>query len=147
MPLPMEIASADEAFAAFFPDGEPEPDTPLGAAFLWWKGLLDQEQYAVALARLTWAPEAWDYRQTAAHLDGWSMMQRVYACDDAPDQIAYVRFMRDSGHVMRAFADAPLDEMYVLTVVLCEDGWWRVWGYSKDYFPPADQVFGRGAQA
>lgn len=142
MPPPLVIASPEDALAAFFPEGEPTPETPLGAAFMWWSALLQQDKYQVAMRRLTWSPPAWDFAQTAQDFDGWSMMQNVYPCDEAPDEIAYVRFMRGSGHAMQAVGDAPLDEVYVLTVVACDDGWWRAWGYSKDYFPPAAQVRG-----
>jgi hypothetical protein len=51
--------------------------------------------------------------------------------------------MRGTGHTMQAVGDARLDEVYVLTVVACDDGWWRAWGYSKYYSPPAAQVRGK----
>ena len=35
-PMPLEMKSADEARQAFFPEGDPVPTNPLGAATLWW---------------------------------------------------------------------------------------------------------------
>ena len=42
---------------------------------------------------------------------------------------------------MRAFEEAPLNQVRILTLALCPDGWWRVWGVSENYLPPASQVF------
>lgn len=71
---------------------------------------------------------------------GWSMMQNVRYCEDAPDQIAYVKFMPDSGWSMRAFDEAPLGQAQILTLVATPDGCWYVWGVSKNYFPSANRV-------
>lgn len=140
-PLPLEIVSDEAVMGAFFPDGGPEPTTPLGAAFLWWKAMLDRDKYGNALRRLSCDPAGWgDYRTTFEALDGWSMMQNVHYCEEAPDEIAYVKFMLDTGFPMRAFAGAALPEAQILTLVLCPDGWWRVWGLSRNYVPSARRI-------
>lgn len=140
-PLPLEIVSSEQAMEGFFPHGNPDPETPLGAAFLWWQALLDREMYPVALGRLSYNPADWgDYRSTFDGLDGWAMMQNVHYCEDAPDEIAYVKFTPDTGFSMRAFAGAPLQQVQILTLVSCPAGWWRVWGISENYFPSARRV-------
>lgn len=140
-PLPLEIVPGDDAMRAFFPDGEPTPEAPLGAAFLWWKALLDIDRYEAALENLSANPDDWgDYRAIFAMLNGWAMMQYVDYCADAPDLIAYVKFMPDPGHAMRAFGPAPLPHVKVLTLVQCRDGLWRAWGLSENHYPTAERV-------
>jgi predicted nucleic acid-binding protein len=141
-PLPLEIVSGEAAHNAFFPDGaEPDLTTPLGSAYLWWAALLNLNEYRVALENLSYNPADWgDYTSVAAELDGWSMMQNVLYCEDAPAEIAYVKFMPDTGWSMRAFDEAPLEVAQILTLVTCSDGCWRVWGISKNYFPSARRV-------
>ncbi|MEP7271788.1 MAG: cytochrome ubiquinol oxidase subunit I, partial [Acidobacteriota bacterium] len=50
-PIPLEIVADEDAMQAFFPDGDPTPETPLGAAFLWWsrRGLPDSEWFLRSL--------------------------------------------------------------------------------------------------
>ena len=64
---------------------------------------------------------------------------RTGSCpDDAT--IAYVRFMPNADHAMKAFGEAPLERVHILTMVLCPDGLWRAWGLSENYFPTAAEV-------
>ena len=140
-PLPLEIVSSEQAMEGFFPDGNPDPETPLGAAFLWWTALLDMNTYSAELKQLSYDPADWsDFRSTFDALDGWAMMQNVHYCDNAPDEIAYIKFTPDTGFPMRAFAGAPLQRVQVLTLVSCPDRWWRVWGISENHFPSARRV-------
>lgn len=140
-PLPLEIVSDEEAREAFFDGAEPDRTTPLGAAFLWWTALQNLNEFRVAIENLSYSPADWgDYTSVAAELDGWLMMQNVRYCEDAPDQIAYVKFMPDSGWSMRAFDEAPLGQAQILTLVATPDGCWYVWGVSKNYFPSANRV-------
>lgn len=140
-PLPLEIVPGEDAMLAFFPDGEPTPATPLGSAFLWWRALLNIDDYLAVLETLSSNPSDWgDFRAIVETLQGWSIMQNVETCADAPDSIAYIKFMPDLGHPMRAFGTVPLTRVQVLTVVKCPDGYWRVWGLSENYFPSAARV-------
>lgn len=146
-PLPMEIVESEEARDAFFPDGQPSPATPRGAACLWWAALLHKEEAAVAgaLQALSVNPADWgaDYGSAATSLDGWAMMQFVEPCPDAPENIAYAKFIPDTGHSMRGCAAAPLQNVKILTVVRCPDELSRVWGLSDDnYRPSAARVYG-----
>lgn len=140
--LPVETVNDEAAQEAFFPDGDPDRATPRGAAFLWWTALLGLPEYRTALEELSYDPAVWgDYSDTVDLLDGWAMMQNVISSTDAPDRLAYVRFMPSTGQSMRAFDDVPLGEVKILTIALCADSWWRVWGISSNYQPPARDVF------
>lgn len=129
MPLPLEIRPDDEAFAQFFPDGEPTPLTPLGAAFIWQAILLnpgpDDPDARSALDKLVVNPADWNgYTQIARDMASLAIMQKVIEAEDAPGRLAYVKFMPDTGHTMRAFDDAPLDDVQILTLAhFPEDGW------------------------
>jgi predicted nucleic acid-binding protein len=141
-PMPLEIVSESEVMEAFFPKGQPDPTDPLGAAFMWWSALLDRAQYFTALQNLTWHPPSWgDYEWASERLSGASMMQFVERCPD-DDYIAYVKFPPGVGHPARVFAEAPLTNVHVLTMVRCSDGWWRAWGLHENRFPSAEEVRG-----
>lgn len=138
--LPLVMVSGEESAEAFFPSGGPDPFTPLGAACLWWMALLDKSESIAALNNLTFHPPAWgDYEEPLAQLSGCGLMQFVVPCpDDAT--IAYVKFMPNADHAMKAFGEAPLERVHILTMVLCPDGLWRAWGLSENYFPTAAEV-------
>lgn len=141
-PLPLEIVSGEAAQEAFFPgDAGPDPTTPLGAAFLWYLAIRDADENRGALEQLTYNPADWNgYASIAASLEGWAMMQNIHYNEEDPDNIAYARFMPDTGWSMRAFADVPLSEVKILTLVRCPDSWWRVWGISTNYIPSANRI-------
>lgn len=144
-PLPLEIADPDVAAAAFFPDGPPTPMTPRGAAFLWWSALIHRDEPGgdEVLQHLSYRPSDWgDFASIAAQLEGWAMMQYVDPCPDAPHDIAYAKFIPDPGHAARSFADAPLPDVHILTVVKHPNGLWQAWGLSHNYYPQAAQVLG-----
>jgi predicted nucleic acid-binding protein len=143
-PLPLEIKSSDEVRQAFFPDANPWPTSPLGAATLWWLALLNKEAagYREALRNLTYYPPVWgDFEGALDWLSGAGMMQFIERCPD-DDDITYVKFMPDVAHPMRAFGDVPLKHAYILTMVLCPDGSWRAWGLSENHFPSVAEVRG-----
>jgi len=68
-------------------------------------------------------------------------MQNVIEAKDALGRMAYVKFMPDTGHNMRAFGDASLPDVQIVTLIRFQDGWWRVWGISRNHFPVASEVF------
>lgn len=145
-PLPFEIVAPGVAATAFFPDGDPSPATPRGAAYLWWAALLHRDEAGEAeiLRNLSYRPADWDdYSGAASRLEGWAMMQFIESCADAPEDIAYAKFMPDPGHSVRSFGDAPLPDVQILTIVRLPDGWWRVWGLSDNHHrPSAARVYG-----
>ena len=143
-PAPLELKSADEVQQAFFPEGGPVPTSPLGAATLWWTALLGKEnaEFDEVLRNLTWHPPAWgDFEWALGWLSHAGMMQFVERCPD-DDEIAYVKFMPNVEHPMRAFGEMPLEHAFVLTMVRCADGLWRAWGLSENHFPTSADVRG-----
>lgn len=141
VPLPLEIVDGEDAMHAFFPDGEPTPYEPLGSAFIWWTASMNRAEFLNELRNLSVNPAVWgDYKTATEMLQGWSMMQFVEYNKDAPDRVAYVKFMQDTGHTMRAFGPAPLKTAMILTLRRCADGIWRVWSLGERVFPSADEV-------
>lgn len=140
--LPLELVSHEAAQDAFFPDGEPDPLTPMGAAFAWWTALKNRTEHEDTLRLLTHHPAAWgDYTWAEQKLSGAAIMQYVVRCpEDA--EIAYVKFMPDIDQPMRAFQEFPLTQALVLTMVRYPDGYWRAWGLSENSFPSATDVRG-----
>ncbi|WP_193044365.1 hypothetical protein [Mycolicibacterium baixiangningiae] len=141
-PLPIEIRTGDEAFGAFFPDGEPTPDEPRGAAFIWWEALRGKAEFLDVLHALTLDPSLWDdYNQAEEILRDHGMMQFPERCP-GDDDIAYIKFMPNAEHAAVAFATTPIYDAKILTLLRCADGIWRVWGLSPSRFPSADEVRG-----
>lgn len=123
-PFPALVSSDDEAGIAAF--GEPGDLTdPAQVALGWWTGLVGD----VELAReLTYDPRAWgDYARAVDHLAGRSLASRVLRAVDAPDKIAFMRFVEEVGSTARVF-EAYAARMTFVTLVRVEDGTWRVWG-------------------
>jgi len=90
-----------------------------------WAGLLDDLDLARAL---TYDPRAWgDYQWAIDHLAGRSLASKVIRAVDAPDRIAFMRFVPEVASASRVF-EAYLTAMTFLTLVRVEDGTWRVWG-------------------
>lgn len=142
LPAALEIVDGEDAQAAFFPDGKgPDPFTPLGSAVLWYAALRSIDEHQGALEELTYDVSDWDgFTSAQTSLENWGLMQNTHFNEDDPDSIAYIRFMPDTGWNMRAFAEVPLPEVRILTLVKCPDGWWRVWGLSTNYQPSANRV-------
>jgi hypothetical protein len=148
VPLPLEAVSDDDVFEAFFPGGEVDPRSPLGAAFVFWRALVSDPIEREVAEAVSLDPSAWgDYSGVAEGLKGWSLMQFVVENPDHPDLIRYVKLMPQVAQPAKAFADAALDKVQILTVVRAGydpdtgDAQWAVWGWSDD-FPPASMVLG-----
>lgn len=148
-PMPLEILSEREVMKIFFPHGEPYPTDPLGAAYLWWRSLLNkaQDKYFTALKDLTLRPTAWgDYGWHFDQLSNAGIMPLVERHPDDPDDgerdIVYVKFTPLVGLTTGAYGDAPLRHEYVLTMVLCPDGRWRAWGLQENHFPRPEEIRG-----
>lgn len=120
--------------------GEPgDPTNPAQVAFAWWAGLLDD----LDLARdLTYHPPAWDdYRWAINHLADRSLASKVVYAVDAPDQIAFMRFVPEVAAASRVF-EAYLTPMTFLTLVRVENGTWRVWGLGPAILSARDILGG-----
>ena len=139
-PPPLEKVSTEAAHLAFFPDGEPDALTPLGAAYIWWTALLDRNKFQDVLQALTHHQPAWgDYESAVAMLSGAAIMQFVERCP-GDDHIAYVKFMPNVNEPMRAFGEFHLIRPLILTMIRYPDGYWRAWGLTEDYFPTSAEV-------
>lgn len=138
-PLPLEIVSDEDVYSAFFPSGAPNPAEPIGSVFLWWSALLNEDFRTVS--KLCAQPEDWgDFRDVARGLEGWSLAQYIEPCSEAPDEIAYAKFIPDPGHAVKAFSPAAIPDAQIATLVYFPDGFWRVWGLSRNYFPSVDRI-------
>lgn len=123
-PVPALVASNEVVALAAF--GEPGDLTnPAQVAFAWWSGLLGDLDLARAL---TYDPAAWgDYGWAVDHVTGRSLASKVIAAVDAPDRIAYLRFMPEVAQSSQVF-QSHLTAMTFVTLVKLDDGTWRVWG-------------------
>lgn len=142
MPLPIEELAFDEVWQRHTTDGDPDPTTPWGAACIWWQGLAKPSEYQNALQVMSYNPAAWgDYSQAAEAIADLSVLTKVEDNSER-DDIKYVRFIEYSGAAAgRVFAEAPLTDVWVVTLVKRPgDDWWRVWGLSHNYFPTAEDV-------
>ncbi len=136
-PLPLEIVDGAAAMEAMFGPEGPTPFTPLGTAMLFWQA------FRTALETLTYKPSAFgDYSDVDSKLDGYSIMEKVEHPRGRETDIGYVRFMRDTGHSMRAFGEAPIDDAMILTIVSDDGEVWKVWGYAHNYFPTPEEIDG-----
>lgn len=144
MPLPIVEVSGDEVMRRHTVNGNPDPTTPLGAAFLWWQGLADPVTYRHALEVMSHNPEVWcDYTEAADLIGDLAIMTGVESNADRSD-VAYVKFIDYEGaEAGQDFADAPITDFWVVTLVNREDDdWWRVWGLSHGHFPSTAEVTG-----
>ncbi|CAM2921607.1 hypothetical protein [Skermania piniformis] len=136
-PVPAMVRSDEEAAARAM--GEPGDLTnPAQVAVLWYSGLLGD----LAAARaLTYAPAAWgDYRWAIDHVERRSLASKVIPAVDAPDRIAFMRFVpqvAQSSRVFQAFVTAAT----FITLLRLDDGSWRVWGLGPR-MPPALEIIG-----
>jgi len=118
--------------------GEPgDPTNPAQVAFAWWAGLLDDLDWA---RDLTYRPPAWgDYRWAIDHLADRSLASKVIYAVDAPDQIAFMRFVPEVAAASQVF-EAYLTPMTFLTLVRVENGTWRVWGLGPAILSARDII-------
>lgn len=116
-------APDDEAIASLGDYGD--LTNPAQVAFAWWSGLSGD----LDLAReLTYHPPAWgDYEWAIEHLSGRSLASRVLRAIDAPEKIAFMRFIPKVATAAQVF-ESYLAPMTFLTLVEVDDGTWRVWG-------------------
>jgi predicted nucleic acid-binding protein len=129
-------ADNEEAIAAL---GEPGDLTnPAQVAYIWWAGLLDD----LDLAReFTYHPPAWgDYQWAINDLADRSLASKVIWAVDAPDQIAFMRFVPEVAAAAQVF-ESYLTMATFLTLVEVGNGTWRVWGLGPSILSAKD-IFG-----
>lgn len=123
-PVPA-LVSADEgeAVAAFGAPGD--LTNPAQVALGWWAGILDD----LDLAReLTFDTSAWgDYEWAIDELSGKSLASKVIPAVDAPQQVAFMRFIPEVAANAQVFAPYNTPAT-ILVLIRIQDGTWRVWG-------------------
>jgi hypothetical protein len=136
-PVPALVsADEDEAVAAL---GEPGDLTnPAQVAFTWWAGILNDLDVARAL---TYDPSAWgDYQWAVDMLTDRSLATKVIPAVDAPQHVAFMRFVPEVAATAQVFAAYPTSATF-LALVRIEDGSWRVWGLGNG-MPAAIDILG-----
>ncbi|MEE1618729.1 PIN domain-containing protein [Brachybacterium sp. J153] len=136
-PIPALVeAPPEEALAAF---GDPGDATrPEQVLFAWWCSLLDGD---IGTARiLTANPGAFgDYGWAMDWLAGRGLASRVLRAVDAPENLAFMRFVPETPTPVQVFAPHMAPSV-IATLVRIEDGTWRVWGLGTA-MPSAADVF------
>lgn len=135
--LPLVAVTDEELSTATFPDGEPTPYTPLGAAMFWFSALGDRDGLAVALSHLTAENSGLNsqFAEAAAVLDGYALTTWVHDHQHSSD-IAYVKFIRDLGYAAKIFAHAEISDCRVLELHRGDEGLWRAYALYVDTWPP-----------
>lgn len=122
-PIPALLAAGESAI----PPPLDEPDDlvdPARVTLAWWAGVLRN----LDLARdLTYDPAAWNYQWVVSHLAKRSLASKVIRAVDAPDRIAFMRFVPEAAQSSRVFQPYTTAMTFV-TLVKLDDGTWRVWG-------------------
>lgn len=124
--FPVVEVTDDDLATATFPEGEPTPFTPLGAAMLWFSALADRSNLPVALSRLTAEDSDLNnqFDEAAACLDGYTLTTWVHDHRHRAD-VAYVKFIPDLGYAAQIFAHTEVADYRVLELHRGDDGWWR----------------------
>lgn len=138
-PVPALVqAEPSEALAAL---GQPGDLTnPVQVASAWWASLSSEDLDTVRA--LTVHPGAWDYEWTTTHLAGRSLASKVLRAVDAPDRIAFMRFVPMVTTASRVFQPFVTGVTF-LTLVEMHDGTWRVWGLGPATPSASDITGGR----
>lgn len=128
-------ADGDEAIAAFGKTGDLAD--PAQVALLWWAALGTAPD---AVRELTFSPPAWgDYGWAIEMLAGKSLASRVIHSVDAPDDVAFMRFIPAVAATSQVFA-AHLTTATFLTLVRIPDRTWRVWGLGPALLAAVDVI-------
>lgn len=120
----LEQASEERARAAF---GDREDWTnPAQVALVWGESLAAGDLRTTR--GLTWHPPAFgNFKWALEELSGRSLASKVLTAVDAPDAIAFMRFVPEVADSSRVFS-AYVTSMTFLTLIKLDDGTWRVWG-------------------
>lgn len=110
----------------------PDLGNPLHVAFAWWEALLDEANGEEVLKEMTHSPAAFKgYRWAMDMLQHRSIASRVYYAVDAPDHVAFVRFVPEVTQTSQVFAPFIVDSCAYLTLCRYPDRTWRVWGLGN----------------
>lgn len=123
-PIPALMASDEKtALASLGEFGD--LTNPAQVAMAWWAGILRDLDLARALS---YDPSAWgDYQWAIHHIAGMSLASKVIPAIDAPDRIAFMRFVPEVAQPSQVF-QSYLAAATIVTLCRVDDGTWRVWG-------------------
>lgn len=132
----MTVSATGAAVASL---GDPGDLTSPGqVALLWFAALGDDQDLT---ASLTFDPSAWgDFEWAIEHVGKRSLASKVIRAVDAPDQVAFMRFVPEVAQTSQVF-ESFVAPMTFLTLVRLEDGIWRVWGLGPAMLP-AREILG-----
>lgn len=131
LPDPVEIASDEAAFLAMFPDGSPRPADPRGAAWLWWKAVVQGSEFETAFCNLSTDRflDEWSLDAAQREIEGLGFDSRLHRHGLSK---AAIKFSPEYVHTVRAFAEFELGpSSRMVRLIRGRDGWWRV-----DYLGP-----------
>lgn len=130
--IPALVAAPAENSPAAAWSKSPNPKDPFHVALSWWTALGERGKYIDALHDTTHTPEAFgDYAWCDALLDDLAIASEVYYAVDAPEHVAFVRFLPGIPESSQVFAAFTTRNGAFMTLCKYADGTWRVWGLGK----------------
>ncbi|NYJ76546.1 PIN domain-containing protein [Allobranchiibius huperziae] len=142
-PVPAYVAASPEDTPLQGFSEQPDLTDPLHVAFAWWAALLrDDPDRHDLLAAVTHNPAAFgDYGWAVDELQHRSIASKVYYAVDAPDDLAFVRFVPEVAQTSQVFAAFTVTGARFVTLIRYPDHTWRVWGLGP-VMVSAQTVFG-----
>ncbi|MGB7448656.1 MAG: PIN domain-containing protein [Ornithinimicrobium sp.] len=130
--IPALVAAADDESPVAEWSRNFDATDPLHVALTWLTALEDRGQYTNALHTLTHDPKAFgDYAWCEALLHDLAIVSGVYYAVDAPDRVAFLRFVPGVSETSQVFAAFTTRNGAFMTLCKYEDGTWRVWGVGE----------------
>ena len=124
---------------------EPDFGKPDHVLYAWWTALSDRHANDSAqelLHALTWSPAAFDdYGWVDEMLSGYSLASKVYYAVEAPEEVAYMRFLPEVAQSSRIFASMMVTRGVFVTLVRTGPKQWAVWGLG-DHMPSLREIRG-----
>ena len=112
---------------------KPDFSKPDHVLYMWWNALGDRKAKVNAqevLEALTYSPAAFDYAEIDEMLCSYSLASNVYYAVDAPDEVAYMRFIPKVAQTSQAFAPVTVMDAVFITLVRVGPEQWKVWGWG-----------------
>lgn len=110
---------------------KPDFSKPDHVLYMWWTALGDRKTRTGAqevLEALTYSPAAFDYAEIDEMLSSSSLAANVYYAVDAPDEVAYMRFVPRVAQTSQSFAPVAVMNAVFITLVRVGPEQWKVWG-------------------
>jgi predicted nucleic acid-binding protein len=143
LPAALVQAEPSEAGGTFTKGEQIDPTDPREAGYGWFVAICNLPEYRTAFDNLCVDPSVWRNPQAIAdELENYGFASGVDRAIDAPDDIAFMRFINYVGSVATVFEGGTVKgPLLVLTLLRCEDALWRVFSLGPDY-PSARAILG-----